>query len=80
MVARARGWLATSRTALASRLNALPKVGSVKATKILHSCRVSPSKTFGGLSERQRAELAGHLTGAAPYVRALGNIRTKSHV
>ena len=42
-------------------LLALPKVGSVKATKILHSCRVSPSKTFGGLSERQRAELAGRL-------------------
>jgi hypothetical protein len=40
---------------------ALPKVGSVKATKILHSCRISPSKTFGGLSERQRAELAGRL-------------------
>jgi hypothetical protein len=38
---------------------ALPKVGRVKATKILNSCRVSPSKTFGGLSERQRAELAG---------------------
>ena len=42
-------------------LLAVPKVGSVKATKILHSCRVSPSKTFGGLSERQRAELAGYL-------------------
>jgi hypothetical protein len=42
-------------------LLAVPKVGSVKATKILHSCRVSPSKTFGGLSERQRAELAGRL-------------------
>jgi hypothetical protein len=42
-------------------LLALPKVGRVKATKILQSCRVSPSKTFGGLSERQRAELAGHL-------------------
>jgi hypothetical protein len=40
---------------------ALPKVGRVKATKVLHSCRVSPIKTFGGLSERQRAELAGHL-------------------
>jgi hypothetical protein len=38
-----------------------PKVGRVKATKILHSCRVSPSKTFGGLSERQRAELAARL-------------------
>jgi hypothetical protein len=42
-------------------LLAVPKVGRVKATKILHSCRVSPGKTFGGLSERQRAELAGRL-------------------
>jgi hypothetical protein len=42
-------------------LLALPKHGRVKATKILHSCRISPSKTFGGLSERQRAELGGHL-------------------
>ena len=41
-------------------LLAVPKVGSVNATKILHSCRVSPSTTFGGLSERQRSELAGH--------------------
>jgi hypothetical protein len=42
-------------------LLAVPKYGRVKATKTLHSCRVSPSKTFGGLSERQRAELAGCL-------------------
>ncbi len=42
-------------------LLALPKYGRMKATKILNSCRVSPSKTFGGLSERQRAELAGRL-------------------
>jgi hypothetical protein len=41
-------------------LLALPRHGRVKATKILHSCRVSPSTTFGGLSERQRTELAGH--------------------
>lgn len=40
---------------------ALPKVGRVKATKILNTCRVSPSKTFGGLSARQRAELAERL-------------------
>jgi len=45
-------------------LLAVPKVGSVKATKILNSCRVSPSKTFGGLSERQRAELAERLDGS----------------
>jgi hypothetical protein len=42
-------------------LLALPKYGRVKAIEILQSCRVSPSKTFGGLSERQRAELAGRL-------------------
>jgi hypothetical protein len=29
--------------------------------KIFHSCRVSPNKTFGGLSERQRADLAGRM-------------------
>ena len=40
-------------------LLALPRHGRVKATKILQSCRVSPSATFGGLSERQRTELAG---------------------
>ena len=40
---------------------ALPKVGRVKANKILRSCGVSPSKTFGRLSERQRAELATRL-------------------
>ena len=42
-------------------LLALPKYGRVKATKILQSCQVSPSKTFGSLSERQRAELAERL-------------------
>ena len=52
-------YLATAK--VFDMLLALPKVGRVKATKILQSCRVSPSKTFGGLSERQRAELGGHL-------------------
>jgi hypothetical protein len=42
-------------------LLALPKIGTVKATTILDSCRVSPSKTFGGLTDRQRAELAARL-------------------
>ena len=36
---------------------AVPKYGRVKANKILTLCRISPSKTIGGLSERQRAEL-----------------------
>jgi hypothetical protein len=42
-------------------LLALPKVGRVKAAKIMNNCRVSPNKTFGGLSDRQRAELAERL-------------------
>jgi hypothetical protein len=40
---------------------AVPKFGRVKANKILNVCRISPSKTIGGLSERQRAELVGML-------------------
>lgn len=36
---------------------AVPKYGRVKANKILTQCRISPSKTIGGLSQRQRAEL-----------------------
>jgi hypothetical protein len=42
-------------------LLAVPKYGRVKANRILSQCRISPSKTIGGLSERQRAELVGHL-------------------
>jgi hypothetical protein len=42
-------------------LLALPKIGKVKAATILDSCRVSPSKTFGGLTDRQRAEFAARL-------------------
>ena len=38
-------------------LLAVPKYGRVKVNKILSTCRISPSKTIGGLSERQRAEL-----------------------
>ena len=42
-------------------LLAVPKYGRVKVNKILHTCRISPSKTIGGLSERQRSELVGML-------------------
>lgn len=41
----------------------IPKIGRVKANRILTSCRISPSKTVGGLSERQRHELAGMAVG-----------------
>ncbi len=38
-------------------LMAVPKLGRVKAARMLNQCRISQSKTVGGLSERQRAEL-----------------------
>ena len=38
-------------------LLATPKYGRVKANKVLQQVRISPSKTVGGLSERQRGEL-----------------------
>ena len=38
-------------------LLAVPKYGRVKVSKVLQQCRISPSKTIGGLSERQRDEL-----------------------
>ena len=42
-------------------LLAVPKYGRVKTNRILTQCRISPSKTIGGLSERQRTELVGLL-------------------
>ena len=44
-------------------LMAVPKFGRVKAARLLNQCRISQSKTVGGLSERQRAELVGFLNG-----------------
>jgi hypothetical protein len=41
-------------------LLAVPKYGRVKVNRILTGCRISPSKTIGGLSERQRNELVLH--------------------
>jgi hypothetical protein len=42
-------------------LLSVPKYGRVKVNKVLMVCRISPSKTIGGLSERQRAELISML-------------------
>src|ERR671931_2780997 len=42
-------------------LLAVPKYGRVKVNKILQQCRISPSKTIGGLSQRQRTELVSML-------------------
>lgn len=42
-------------------LVAMPKIGRVKASKLLAQSKMSPSKTLGGMSERQRRELAALL-------------------
>jgi len=52
-------FLATAK--VAEILLAIPKIGRVKVNKALTQCRISPSKTFGGLSPRQREELTAHL-------------------
>ena len=42
-------------------LLAVPKYGRVKVNRLLLQCRISSSKTLGGLSERQRRELVANL-------------------
>ena len=42
-------------------LLAVPKYGRVKVNRMLNACRISPSKTIGGLSQRQRNELVSYL-------------------
>jgi hypothetical protein len=48
---------------VADLLMAAPKCGKVKSARIMEQCRISPSKTIGGLSERQRNELLTHFGG-----------------
>jgi hypothetical protein len=45
---------------VADMLLSVPKYGQVKVNKMLTQCRISPSKTIGGLSPRQRAELVSY--------------------
>lgn len=52
-------WLATAK--VFDFLLATPKYGRVKVNRIINQCRISPSKTIGGLSERQRNELVSYL-------------------
>ncbi len=39
-------------------LTAVPRVGQVKALKLLSRVYVAPTKTLGGLTDRQRCEIA----------------------
>lgn len=47
-------------------LLATPKVGKVKADAIIRHARISPSKTLGGLTERQRRELVALIASRLP--------------
>lgn len=44
-------------------LRAAPKVGPVKAARLLKQCAISNHKTVGGMSPRQRGELVRVLMG-----------------
>ncbi len=48
-------WVETAK--VFDLLLAVPKFGHVRAARLLNQCRISQSKTVGGLSERQRGEL-----------------------
>lgn len=52
-------WLLTGK--VFDFLLATPKYGRVKVNKTLLQCRISPSKTVGGMTERQRTELVSML-------------------
>jgi hypothetical protein len=52
-------WLETMK--IIELLLAVPKYGRVKANKVLQLSRISPSKTVGGMSARQRAEIVSML-------------------
>lgn len=52
-------WAATMH--VLDLLLAAPKVGRVKANKVLQLSRVSPSKTLGGMTTRQRVGVAAML-------------------
>lgn len=51
---------------VADLLLAVPRHGPVKVDKLLRRCRIAPTKTIGGLSQRQRDELAALLAGRTP--------------
>lgn len=58
-------WIETMK--LFDLILATPKWGRVKVNKILAQARVSPSKTIGGLSDRQRGELTALLKHSTTY-------------
>lgn len=54
---------ATDKMRALHLLMAIPKVGLVKARAAMRGMRIADSKTLGGMSDRQRAELIKYLGG-----------------
>lgn len=50
-------------------LLAIPKLGPAKTQRLLRLADVSPVKTLGGISDRQRRELAAYVTVVHPDLR-----------
>lgn len=44
---------------------AIPKYGKVKTKKVLQLSKISPTKTVGGMSARQRTELVWRMNGGS---------------
>lgn len=55
VLAAPEDWVSTMK--VCELLLAVPKYGQSKVNKTLARCRISPNKTVGGLSDRQRGEL-----------------------
>lgn len=62
LLANPPAWILTMK--VWDLLLAVPKYGRVKVNKKLSVVRISPSKTLGGMSERQRGELVALLGGS----------------
>ena len=57
-------WLQTMR--VREVLLATPALGKIKVARALNYCAISPSKTIGGLTDRQRCCLLEYLTERFP--------------
>lgn len=64
-------WLETMK--VFELLKALPKVGRIKANTLMRKFKISPSKTVGGLSDRQRLELANGVRTRQPGSMRIGS-------
>lgn len=56
----------------------VPKYGRVKVNKVLQLCRISPTKTLGGLSARQRRELVSMVMSRSPVAVAASPSRSNT--